>query len=76
MTAGIEQAANIVDSATVMGLLPDKPRLLGLGEPAHGEEVLLNLRNELFRQLVEQEDVRARERLPDGPGCGRLPQLG
>ncbi|MGW1344212.1 erythromycin esterase family protein [Kribbella sp. NPDC002412] len=58
MTAGIEQAANIVDSATVMELLPDKPRLLGLGEPTHGEEVLLNLRNELFRQLVEQEGYR------------------
>ncbi|MFI7061946.1 erythromycin esterase family protein [Kribbella sp. NPDC050124] len=58
MTAGIEKAATTVDSATVMALLPDRPRLLGLGEPTHGEEVLLVLRNELFRQLVEQEDYR------------------
>ncbi|MGI5150692.1 erythromycin esterase family protein [Plantactinospora sp. CA-294935] len=38
-----------------MRLLPARPRLLALGEPAHGEDVLLDLRNELFRQLVERE---------------------
>jgi len=38
-----------------MGLLPARPRLLALGEPTHGEDVLLELRNDLFRQLVEQE---------------------
>ena len=38
-----------------MGLLRGRPRLLALGEPAHGEEALLSLRNDLFRQLVEQE---------------------
>ncbi|MEV0287240.1 MULTISPECIES: erythromycin esterase family protein [unclassified Kribbella] len=58
MTAGIERAASTVDSASVMALLPGKPRLLGLGEPTHGEEVLLELRNELFQQLVEQEGYR------------------
>jgi erythromycin esterase-like protein len=41
-----------------MRLLPGRPRLLALGEPTHGEDVLLNLRNELFRQLVEQEGYR------------------
>lgn len=41
-----------------MGLLPAKPRLLALGEPTHGEDSLLDLRNELFRQLVEQEGYR------------------
>jgi erythromycin esterase-like protein len=39
-------------------LLAVKPRLLGLGEPTHGEDVLLELRNDLFRQLVEQEGYR------------------
>jgi erythromycin esterase-like protein len=29
-----------------------------LGEPTHGEDVLLDLRNDLFRQLVEQERYR------------------
>ncbi|MET0416098.1 MAG: erythromycin esterase family protein, partial [Actinoplanes sp.] len=41
-----------------MGLLPGRPRLLALGEPTHGEETLLQLRNNLFRQLVEQEGYR------------------
>ena len=58
MTAGIADAAHVVDPATVMGLLPARPRLLALGEPTHGEDVLLELRNDLFRQLVEQEGYR------------------
>src|SRR5918998_5225874 len=41
-----------------MGLLPARPRLLALGEPTHGEGTLLDLRNRLFRQLVEQEGYR------------------
>ncbi len=41
-----------------MRLLPTRPQLLALGEPTHGEEALLDLRNELFRQLVEQEGYR------------------
>jgi erythromycin esterase-like protein len=41
-----------------MGLFPARPRLLALGEPTHGEDVLLELRNDLFRQLVEQEGYR------------------
>jgi erythromycin esterase-like protein len=47
-------ATTDVDAATVMDLLPTLPRLLALGEPTHGEDVLLELRNDLFRQLVEQ----------------------
>lgn len=58
MTAVIKEAAHVVDAATVMGLLPPRPRLLALGEPTHGEDVLLELRNDLFRQLVEQEGYR------------------
>lgn len=58
MTAAIKDAAHVVDAATVMGLLPARPRLLALGEPTHGEDVLLDLRNDLFRQLVEQERYR------------------
>jgi erythromycin esterase-like protein len=41
-----------------MRLLPARPRLLALGEPTHGEDVLLELRNDLFRQLVEQVGYR------------------
>jgi erythromycin esterase-like protein len=58
MTAAIQAAAQTVEAVTVMGLLPARPRLLALGEPTHGEDVLLDLRNDLFRQLVEQEGYR------------------
>ncbi|MFZ3561252.1 erythromycin esterase family protein [Streptomyces sp. BH055] len=39
-------------------MFPSSPRLLALGEPVHGEATLLELRNTLFQQLVEQEDYR------------------
>lgn len=41
-----------------MRLLPTRPLLLALGEPTHGEDLLRDVRNELFRQLVEQEGYR------------------
>ncbi|WP_433556435.1 erythromycin esterase family protein [Pseudonocardia xinjiangensis] len=58
MTAVISDAAHAVDPAAAMGLLPGRPRLLALGEPTHGEDDLLDVRNDLFRQLVEQECYR------------------
>ncbi|MER6758103.1 erythromycin esterase family protein [Micromonospora echinofusca] len=58
MTLAVQDTAHAVDAANVMRLLPTRPRLLALGEPTHGEHVLLDLRNELFRQLVEREGYR------------------
>ncbi|HEY9371915.1 erythromycin esterase family protein [Streptomyces sp.] len=58
MATDIKDTAHAVDAAAVMGLLPVRPRMLALGEPTHGEDALLDLRNELFRQLVEQEGYR------------------
>ncbi|MEV4031455.1 erythromycin esterase family protein [Streptomyces umbrinus] len=55
MATDIKDAVHAFDAAAVMRLLPTRPRLLALGEPTHGEDTLLDLRNELFRQLVEQE---------------------
>ncbi|TDC84303.1 erythromycin esterase family protein [Micromonospora sp. KC606] len=58
MTAGIKDTTHAVDAASLLVLLPARPRLLALGEPTHGEDVLLDVRNELFRQLVEQGGYR------------------
>ncbi|MEV6837157.1 erythromycin esterase family protein [Streptomyces sp. NPDC051133] len=58
MTAAINDAAQVVDAAAVMGLLPTRPRLLALGEPTHGEDLLLEVRNDVFRQLVEEAGYR------------------
>lgn len=58
MTAAIRSAAHVIDAAAVLGLLSSPPQLLALGEPTHGEDALLELRNDLFRQLVEQERYR------------------
>ena len=38
-----------------LGSLGARPRLLGLGEPMHGEEEFPRLRNRMFRHLVERE---------------------
>src|SRR4051794_750593 len=58
MVTDIEDITYAVEAAAVMGLFPARPRLLALGEPTHGEETLLDLRNELFRPLVEQQGYR------------------
>ncbi|MGK5543156.1 erythromycin esterase family protein [Streptomyces sp. URMC 127] len=58
MVTDIRDTVRTFDAAAVMGLLPARPRLLALGEPAHGEDTLLELRNDLFRQLVEEEGYR------------------
>lgn len=39
--------------------LPTRPRLLGLGEPTHGFEEFLRVRNRMFRWLVENEGYRS-----------------
>lgn len=58
MATDIQDTAHAVDAAAVMALLPSRPRLLALGEPTHGQDALLGLRNDVFRQLVEQEGYR------------------
>ncbi|MGP3987327.1 erythromycin esterase family protein [Streptomyces sp. 3N207] len=58
MATDIKDTVHAVEAAAILRLLPARPRLLALGEPTHGEDALLDLRNELFRQLVEQEGYR------------------
>ncbi|TDD25326.1 erythromycin esterase family protein [Nonomuraea diastatica] len=59
MATGIQDIAHAVEAAAIMRLLPARPRLLALGEPTHGEDILLHQRNDLFRQFVEQEGHRS-----------------
>ncbi|MYT22121.1 erythromycin esterase, partial [Streptomyces sp. SID7760] len=58
MAIDITDGVRSIGAAAVRELLPARPRLLALGEPTHGEEALLHLRNDLFRQLVEEEGYR------------------
>ncbi|GHB51064.1 erythromycin esterase [Streptomyces cirratus] len=58
MATDIKDTIHAVEASAVMKLLPVRPRLFALGEPTHGEDALLDLRNELFGQLVEQEGYR------------------
>lgn len=58
MATDLIETIRPVDSAAVLGLLLDCPRILALGEPTHGEGTLHAVRNDLFRQLVEQEGYR------------------
>lgn len=39
--------------------LAGAPRLVGFGEPMHGEETFVELRNQAFRHLVEHEGYRS-----------------
>ncbi|MFD3736782.1 erythromycin esterase family protein [Streptomyces sp. NPDC058629] len=54
----VARTTHAVEASAVLKLLPSRPRLLALGEPTHGEDTLLDVRNELFRHLVEQEGYR------------------
>ncbi|MFF8828023.1 erythromycin esterase family protein [Streptomyces sp. NPDC015131] len=58
MATDLMEAVRPVDSAALLGLLPGRPRVLGLGEPTHGEDALLHMRDTLFRRLVEEEGYR------------------
>ncbi|GGS73210.1 erythromycin esterase family protein [Streptomyces pseudogriseolus] len=58
METGIKDFARPVEASAIKELLPSRPRVLALGEPTHGEDTLLDLRNTLVRQLVEQENYR------------------
>lgn len=58
MATDIKGTTHAVEACAVMKLLPRRPRLLALGEPTHGAGTVLDARNKLFRQLVEQEGYR------------------
>ena len=58
MAERIQDIAHPLDACALMRLLPSPPRLLALGEPTHGEDALLDVRNAVFRQLVEQHGYR------------------
>ncbi|MGR6916636.1 erythromycin esterase family protein [[Actinomadura] parvosata] len=63
--ASIREAAADLDAegagavTRLLRSLPARPRLLGLGEALHDERPVHELRNEIFRELVEHEGYRA-----------------
>src|SRR3954454_1010872 len=59
MTASIRDTARPFTGGSLTQLLSPATRLLGLGEPTHGVEAFPELRNELFRHLVEHEGYRS-----------------
>ncbi|MFE5262589.1 erythromycin esterase family protein [Streptomyces coelicoflavus] len=58
MAERIQDIAHPLDATALVRLLPSPPRLLALGEPTHGEDALLDVRNDVFRQLVERHGYR------------------
>ena len=58
MDTGISGSTHALESGSVLELLANRPRILALGEPTHGEDTLRQARNELFRQFVEHEGYR------------------
>ncbi|MCC3773857.1 erythromycin esterase family protein [Streptomyces sp. UNOB3_S3] len=59
MTAPTQGVVRPFTGDALTALLSSAPRLLGLGEPTHGVEAFPELRNELFRHLVEHEGYRS-----------------
>lgn len=54
MDTRTKNTTHALGAASVMGLLSDRPRVLALGEPTHDDGTLLRVRNDLFRELVEE----------------------
>ncbi|WP_367123523.1 erythromycin esterase family protein [Streptomyces phytohabitans] len=54
MTIDLKDSVRPLDATALLRLLPERPHVLALGEPTHGEDALLELRNDLVRQLVEE----------------------
>ncbi|MFD8599051.1 erythromycin esterase family protein [Kitasatospora sp. NPDC059646] len=55
----LRDAARPFSPSAVTDLLPPRTRVLALGEPTHGVEAFLDLRNELFRHLVAEHGYRS-----------------
>ncbi|MGW3517497.1 erythromycin esterase family protein [Streptomyces hydrogenans] len=53
-----ESATRPVGAADLVKAVRRQPRVLALGEPTHGEDALLDVRNVLFRELVEEYGYR------------------
>ncbi len=59
MTDSIRDASRPFTGGALTSLLSPAIRVLGLGEPTHGVDAFLDLRNELFRHLVEHDGYRS-----------------
>ncbi|MFD7645190.1 erythromycin esterase family protein [Kitasatospora sp. NPDC059795] len=59
VSPALRDAARPFSPSAVTDLLPPGTRVLALGEPTHGVEAFLDLRNELFRHLVVEHGYRS-----------------
>ncbi|KIQ67002.1 erythromycin esterase [Kitasatospora griseola] len=59
VSRSLRDAARPFSPSAVTDLLPPRTRVLALGEPTHGVEAFLDLRNELFRHLVAGHGYRS-----------------
>jgi erythromycin esterase-like protein len=59
MAVDVKDAVRSVESDALIALLAGRrPRVLAVGEPTHGEDALFEVRNDLFRGLVEHHGYR------------------
>ncbi|MFJ5926764.1 erythromycin esterase family protein [Kitasatospora sp. NPDC092948] len=59
VSPSLRRAARPFSPSAVTDLLPPGIRVLALGEPTHGVEAFLDIRNELFRHLVTEHGYRS-----------------
>ncbi|MFD8482863.1 erythromycin esterase family protein [Kitasatospora sp. NPDC059673] len=59
VSPSLRDAARPFSPSAVTDLLPPGTRVLALGEPTHGVEAFLDIRNELFRYLVAEHGYRS-----------------
>ncbi|MFF0298827.1 erythromycin esterase family protein [Kitasatospora sp. NPDC004614] len=57
--SSLRDASRPFSPSAVTDLIPPGTRVLALGEPTHGVEAFLDIRNELFRHLVAEHGYRS-----------------
>ena len=72
-TANVEEFAQYVQPVENL-FIPEDKRIIALGEATHGNVEFQQLKLDVFRQMVEQYDVRAFALEGDYGGCEQVNQ--